>query len=84
VYGTTWHGAFDSDGFRRVFLTEVADLAGRRFVPAPDTSLAAVKERQYDLLADAVSEHLDTALIEKLITEGAPDGLPFIPPGATE
>jgi len=84
VYGTSWHGALDSDGFRRVFLAEVADLAGRRFVPAPDTTAAAMKERQYDLLADVVSEHLDTALIEKLITEGAPDGLPFIPPGAAE
>jgi adenosylcobyric acid synthase len=84
VYGTTWHGAFDSDGFRRVFLAEVAALSGRRFVPAPDTDVSSVKERRYDLLADAVTEHLDTDTIEKLITEGAPVGLPFIPPGATE
>src|SRR5207302_630780 len=30
IFGTHWHGAFESDGFRRAFLTEVARVAGRR------------------------------------------------------
>ena len=29
VFGTHWHGAFESDEFRRAFLTEAARLAGR-------------------------------------------------------
>ncbi|MFJ2212145.1 cobyric acid synthase [Streptomyces sp. NPDC101062] len=82
VQGTHWHGALESDAFRRRFLTEVARTAGRRFVPAPDTSFGALREEQLDLLADLVEEHADTAALLRLIEEGAPAGLPFIPPGA--
>ncbi len=78
VWGTSWHGSLDSDGFRRGFLAEVAELAGRRFRPAPDTDIRAVKDRQLDLLADAVGEHLDTAAIQALIQRGAPTGLPHV------
>jgi adenosylcobyric acid synthase len=84
VWGCTWHGAFDSDGFRRTFLAEVAEASDRCFAPAPDTDVTALKNRQLDMLADAVADHLDTASIEKLLTEGAPTGLPFLPPGAPE
>jgi len=82
VFGTTWHGSLDSDEFRREFLREVAELAGRRFVPAPDTSVSAIKQRNYDLLADAIVANLDLTVIERLITEGAPAGLPALSPGA--
>ena len=80
VWGTSWHGALDSDDFRRAFLAEAAELAGRRFVPAPGTDVAALKARQLDLLADAVADHLDTEALERLITEGAPAGLPPLTP----
>lgn len=43
VWGTTWRGAWKRDGFRRAFLRDVADLAGRDFAPAPDVELAAVR-----------------------------------------
>ncbi|MCM0677867.1 cobyric acid synthase [Micromonospora phytophila] len=83
VHGTHWHGAFESDGFRRRFLTEVARLAGRPgFRVAPDTAFAAVRERSLDLLGDLVEEHLDTDALWRLIESGPPAGLPFIPPGA--
>ncbi|MGY1689270.1 cobyric acid synthase [Geodermatophilus sp. SYSU D01105] len=82
VWGTTWHGAFENDGFRRAFLTEVARVAGRRFVPAPDTDFAAVRERRLDALGDLVAEHADTDTLWRLVEEGAPDGLPLLPPGA--
>jgi adenosylcobyric acid synthase len=82
VWGTTWHGALENDGFRRKFLTEVARVAGRAgFVVAPGTSFAALREARLDSLADAVAEHLDTSALEKLIVEGATPGLPFVPPG---
>jgi cobyric acid synthase len=29
VFGMHWHGAFETDGFRRAFLTWAARLAGR-------------------------------------------------------
>ncbi|SCL18058.1 adenosylcobyric acid synthase (glutamine-hydrolysing) [Micromonospora nigra] len=83
VHGTHWHGAFESDGFRRRFLTEAARLAGRTgFRVAPATSFAAARERTLDLLGDLVEEHLDTAALWRLVETGPPADLPFVPPGA--
>jgi adenosylcobyric acid synthase len=83
VFGTHWHGAFESDGFRRAFLAEAAVLAGRHgFEAAPDTDFAALRERGLDLLGDLVEEHLDTDALWRLIEGGAPTGLAFVPPGA--
>ena len=85
VYGTHWHGAFESDAFRRRFLAEVAGVAGRTgFKVAPDTSFAAARERTLDLLGDLVEEHLDTGALWRLIESGPPPGLPFVPPGAPD
>ncbi|WP_137990151.1 cobyric acid synthase [Streptomyces vilmorinianum] len=82
VWGTHWHGSLESDGFRRAFLREVAAAAGRRFVPAPDTSFGALREEQLDRLGDLIEEHADTDALLRLIERGAPTGLPFVPPGA--
>ncbi|MFF4405369.1 cobyric acid synthase [Streptomyces sp. NPDC001404] len=82
VWGTHWHGSLESDGFRRAFLREVARAAGRDFVPAPDTSFAALREEQLDRLGDLIEQHADTDALLRLIEDGAPVGVPFIPPGA--
>ena len=82
VWGTHWHGSLESDGFRRASW-RVAAAAGRRFVPAPDTDFAALREAQLDRLADLMDEHLDTAALLRLIEDGAPAGLPLPPPGGT-
>jgi adenosylcobyric acid synthase len=80
VFGTHWHGTFESDGYRRAFLTEAADLAGRKgFRVAADTCFARRREDLLDLLGDLVEEHLDTAALSDLIRHGAPPGLPGIP-----
>jgi adenosylcobyric acid synthase len=81
VYGTTWHGIFESDGFRRALLRRVAAAAGRSFEPAAVT-FAAVRERHLDTLADLIATHTDTDALLRLIEHGPPPGLPFIPPGA--
>jgi adenosylcobyric acid synthase len=78
VRGTTWHGIFDNDDFRRAFLRELAATTGRDFVPATDVSFAAVRERRYDLLADLMEEHLDTDAVIELINDGVPADLPVI------
>ncbi|MFG2822099.1 cobyric acid synthase [Kitasatospora sp. NPDC048365] len=82
VWGTTWHGALENDGFRRAFLREVAAVSGRAFVPAPDISFAAAREERLDRLGDLIEEHADTDALWKLIEGGAPAGMPFVPPGA--
>lgn len=82
VWGTHWHGSLECDAFRRRFLTEVARAAGRRFVPAPNTSFGVLREEQLDLLGDLIEEHADTDALLGLIENGPPSGLPFIAPGA--
>jgi adenosylcobyric acid synthase len=85
VFGTHWHGTFESDEFRRRFLAEAARLAGRHgFRVAPDTRFHAVRERTLDLLGDLVEEHLDTKALWRLIESGPPGDLPFVPPGPPE
>ena len=83
VYGTHWHGALESDGFRRNLLTEVSDqrsLVG--FVVPPHTAYAQVRADALDALATLVERHLDTEQLIRLIDEGAPAGQPFLAPGA--
>jgi adenosylcobyric acid synthase len=85
VLGTHWHGLLENDAFRRVLLRRVACVAGRLgFRPAPDTSFAAARAAQLDLLGDLVSTHLDTGALCELIEHGPPPDLPFIPPGVDD
>jgi adenosylcobyric acid synthase len=78
TYGTSWHGVLEDDEFRRAFLTEAAQQAGRDFVPAPDTSFAAIRAARLDVLGDLVAAHLDAAAITGLITDGPPRGMPTV------
>jgi adenosylcobyric acid synthase len=60
VFGTHWHGLLESDGYRRQLLEDVAMRAGRiGFRLAQDTSVAAVRAAQLDLLADLVEQNVD-------------------------
>jgi adenosylcobyric acid synthase len=77
VWGTTWHGIFENDGFRRAFLALVATKAGRDWRPGT-VPFAAVRERRLDLLGDLVEQHLDTRAIWQLIEGGVPTGLPAV------
>ena len=43
-----------------------------RFVPAPDTDFAQLREARLDALGDLVERHLDTAALAGLISGGAP------------
>jgi adenosylcobyric acid synthase len=64
VWGTTWHGAFENDGFRRAFLTEVASQAGVGWRAAPGApGFAARREMMLDRLADAIGANLDTSAL---------------------
>jgi adenosylcobyric acid synthase len=81
TWGTSGHGLFENDGFRRSWLAEVAGQAGvgwQADVDAP--GFRSLRNNMLDRLADAVEQHLDTARILELIDRGnAP--VPFIPPG---
>jgi adenosylcobyric acid synthase len=80
VWGTSWHGTLENDEFRRAFLTQVAEIAGRDFKAAPDTCFADIRDRALERRADLLAEHLDTAALVRLIEGGPPPGLPVLPP----
>jgi adenosylcobyric acid synthase len=82
VWGTIWHGALESDGFRRAYLAYVAGVCGVRFEADASVSFAAEREKQLDRLGDAVEEFVDTERLMRLIEDGAPAGLPLLAPGA--
>ena len=67
VWGTTWHGAFENDGFRRAFLTGVAERTGSAWRPGATPGFRARREEMLERLADAVVEHLDTDALRRLL-----------------
>jgi len=64
VWGTMWHGALENDGFRRAWLSEVAEASDSAWRPQPEApSFASRRETMIESLADAVEQHLDLDLI---------------------
>ena len=60
VWGTMWHGAFESDDFRRAWLSRIAEHVGSQWRPAPAApGFAERRERMLDTLADALEDHVD-------------------------
>jgi adenosylcobyric acid synthase len=77
VSGTSWHGVFESDGFRRAFLRRVAGERGLDWV-AGDEPFAARREAQLDRLGDLVAENVDREALLRLIEGGPARDLPFV------
>jgi adenosylcobyric acid synthase len=73
LLGTSVHGLFEADGFRRYFLSAVARRAGRPWVGGT-VSFAAARAARFDRLADAMEEHLDMAAVEALIGQSGRRG----------
>jgi adenosylcobyric acid synthase len=72
VYGTHWHGLLDNDDVRRAWLAEAAAAAGRSgFEVADDVSVVARRDAQLDLMADALTAHVDIDALLGLLG-GAP------------
>jgi adenosylcobyric acid synthase len=64
TWGTIWHGAFENDAFRRAWLTELAATVGSSWEPAPDQpGFVARREQMLDVLADALTDNVDTAAL---------------------
>jgi len=83
VLGTLWHGALESDVFRAALLDWVASKSGGGPVrPRSGVEFAAARAAQFDRLADAVDEHVDTAALLRLIEHGPTPGLASLPPGS--
>lgn len=76
VFGTMWHGSLEGDALRSAFLGETLGVA------PSGVSFPAARQRRLDLLGQLVEQHLDVDALLALVTNGAPAGLPFLPPGA--
>ena len=70
VAGTSVHGLFENDGFRRAYLHQVAARAGVDWAPGPAVSFRAARDAQYDRLADALEAHVDMQAIHGLLKAG--------------
>jgi adenosylcobyric acid synthase len=70
VAGTVWHGLLENDGFRREYLGYVARVAGRSFIGAQDVCFEAIRDAQFDRLADLIADHADSGQLLTLLTVG--------------
>jgi adenosylcobyric acid synthase len=77
VLGTMWHGSLEGDALRGALL---AELLGRK---PSGVSFGTAREARIDRLGDLVEEHLDVDALLHLARNGAPGGLPVLPPGGT-
>jgi adenosylcobyric acid synthase len=66
VVGTSWHGVFESDAFRRAFCSWVAGVRGVAWIPG-SVSFADAREGRLDLLGDLIADHVDGAALLGLI-----------------
>ena len=64
VVGTSVHGLFESDRFRRTFLTHIG---GPAWEPGPEVSFAARREDRFDRVADLIATHVDMTFLQDLL-----------------
>ncbi len=73
VFGTYLHGLFDSGELTDRMVQWLADRRGIRIPESRSESRALYRSRQYDLLAEAVRNHLDMETICRAMEEYAHD-----------
>ena len=71
VYGTYLHGAFDREGVAEAVVSALFEEKGLDPSKVRAVDQKAYKERQYDLLAEAVRKSLDMDLVYRILEEGA-------------
>lgn len=57
VWGTSCHGVFEADGFRREFLAGVAEASGSDWQPTTGPGFHDARLAMLDTVADALEEH---------------------------
>lgn len=67
VYGSYIHGIFDAPGISDAILKAICDRKGLDFGALETFAIYEYKERQYDLLADAVRSGLDMEYVYRVL-----------------
>lgn len=67
VYGSYIHGIFDAPGISETIVQALCEKKGISYQTLETTDLRAYKERQYDILADAVRAGLDMDFIYRVL-----------------
>jgi len=70
VYGTYIHGIFDSEQVAARLVSSLAREKGIEMAELPALDYAGYKEKQYDLLADTLRQHLDMEKIYEILEMG--------------
>ncbi len=76
VVGISWHGALESDSFRREFLRWISGLRRLDWVPGSH-SFASLREERLDRLGDLIERCSDTDALLGLV-EGGPQDLGIV------
>ena len=71
VYGSYVHGIFDREEAAKALVMSLGAAKGVDMSEAGAVDFRAFKETQYDILADALREHLDMDKIYRILEEGA-------------
>lgn len=70
VYGSYVHGIFDKEQVAKTVVLSLAKAKGVDLQDVETMDYAAYKEKQYDILADTLREHLDMEKIYQILHEG--------------
>ncbi len=70
VYGCYVHGIFDGDAVAGTVVRALAEHKGVDPAALGTVSGEAYKQRQYDLLADTIRNHMDMRAINRILKEG--------------
>lgn len=70
VYGTYVHGVFDKEEVAKAIISALGRKKGINTDEITGVDFQKFKETQYDILADALREHLDMKKIYKILEEG--------------
>lgn len=70
IYGTYVHSCFDKEGVAREIVKAIAASKGLDTEHISGVDYQEFKETQYDILADALREHLDIKRIYEIMEEG--------------
>jgi adenosylcobyric acid synthase len=79
IWGTSWHGVFESDHFRKAFLAWTAAANNVEWIPS-DISFNQAREAQAARLGQLIADHADTEGLMGLIEHGPGKGLPVLGP----